>query len=386
MYKKYFSHFLEANKGKYHFACHSHHYWPDCSRQAQIDYWDDTAKYVDHKWGYFFEKKIPTLNKLISDILNVSDRNITYAPNTHELVYRFITSLISKYKKIKIITTDSEFYSFERQIRRLIEEEVCEVEIVPTQPLSNFKERFINKSKSQSYHLAFYSNVFFNSGYGIDNLQEFSSSIKSDYQFIDGYHSFMAIPQDLGFMGNRTYFVAGGYKYASAGEGSCFLISPTGSDLRPVNTGWFADLANLDNVDNSTIQYSNDGLRFAGATQDFTSIYRFISTLELYKQEGITVDKIHDYVVKNEDRLLTGIEDTKFFQYLIKPNSLCRGHFLAFDFKDSSKCKKAVELLQKNSIFCDSRNSVLRLGFCIYQDEKDIDYLVSIIKKINKEI
>ncbi|EQC43513.1 aminotransferase class V-fold PLP-dependent enzyme [Bacteriovorax sp. Seq25_V] len=386
MYKSLFTHFLKANEGKYHFACHSHHYWPDCSREAQLAYWDDTAKYVDNKWGYFFEKKISRLDQLISDVLNIKNKNFTYAPNTHELVYRFLSSLIRRDSKLKIISTDSEFYSFERQINRLIEEGLCEVDIVPTYPYSTFKERFSKKSHEKNYQLAFYSNVFFNSGYAIDALAEFSLNIKADYQLIDGYHSFMAVPLDLSFMGDHTYFVAGGYKYASAGEGSCFLISPQCSTLRPINTGWFADLAHLDTVDNSKIQYSNDGLRFAGATQDYTAIYRFIATLEMYKDKKISVETIHQYVIKNEDYFITGIAGTKFASSAIKQNLNFRGHFLAFDFNDSTRCLKVVELLKKENIICDSRNSVLRLGFCIYQDQNDIDYLISVIKKIDKEI
>ena len=58
MYKKYYSRFIEANKNLQHYACHSHHYWPDVTREATIQYWDDSAKYVDDKWDYIFSEKI----------------------------------------------------------------------------------------------------------------------------------------------------------------------------------------------------------------------------------------------------------------------------------------------------------------------------------------
>ncbi|HAD88575.1 MAG TPA: selenocysteine lyase, partial [Alteromonas macleodii] len=46
-YQHFYTGFLNANKGKQHYACHSHYFWPDCTRDAMLNYWDDSAKYVD---------------------------------------------------------------------------------------------------------------------------------------------------------------------------------------------------------------------------------------------------------------------------------------------------------------------------------------------------
>ena len=43
---------------------------------------------------------------------------------------------------------------------------------------------------------------------------------------IDGYHGFMAVPTDLSRIAGRAFYLAGGYKYAMAGEGVCFLHCP----------------------------------------------------------------------------------------------------------------------------------------------------------------
>ena len=59
MYKQWYSHFLKNHPGVQHFACHSHHYWPDVTREAHLQYWEDSAKYVDDKWGHFFSEIIP---------------------------------------------------------------------------------------------------------------------------------------------------------------------------------------------------------------------------------------------------------------------------------------------------------------------------------------
>ena len=38
-------------------------------------------------------------------------------------------------------------------------------------------------------------------------------------------------------------YLAGGYKYAMAGEGACFMHCPPGFGARPRNTGWYASFA-----------------------------------------------------------------------------------------------------------------------------------------------
>ena len=66
MYQQFYQRFLQANQGRQHFACHSHHYWPDVSRDAMLEYWDDTARLVDDKWRYIFGEKVPQTQQLIA--------------------------------------------------------------------------------------------------------------------------------------------------------------------------------------------------------------------------------------------------------------------------------------------------------------------------------
>lgn len=386
MYKKYFSKFLQANYGKYHFACHSHHYWADVTLEAQTQYWLDSAKYTDNKWTYFFTEKIPKLDQNIKNVLNIKKQNITYAPNTHELLFRIISSFDTKKGKIKVLTTDSEFYSFQRQIVRLIEEDLVEVDFVNTKDSASFNERFINQSKTKSYDLAFFSNVFFNSGIALENLSDLCKSICAEIKVIDGYHSFMALDLDLSFMDDKTYFLAGAYKYAGSGEGACFLVSPNNCTLRPYNTGWFAELGELEKADHSKIKYSNDGLRFAGATLDFTSIYRFLSILELYKNENIKISDIHNYVSDLQTHFIESISELNISKQLLNPFKNSRGHFLAFDCISNQRCQEIVTHLLGYNILCDNRNEVLRIGFSLYQSMDDIKYLVEKFTLIDKEM
>lgn len=377
MYKKYYSKFLAANPNVQHYASHSHHYWPDVTFDAVIEYWNDSAKYVDDKWGHFYSTKIPQTQKLISQILNTSyPEQISFAPSTHELVYRLISS-IEKKEKIKILTTDSEFYSFDRQANRLNETDRYEVIKVPVEPFKTFEERFIQEIKKDSYDMVFFSHVFFNSGFKVQNFEKIiqSTSDKS-VVVMDAYHGFMSIPTDLKSVEDRLYYVAGGYKYAQGGEGTCFLISPKGSTLRPVFTSWFATFGDLNHMQPG-VPYANDGSRFAGSTMDFTALYRLHAVLSLFEKEGLTVSKIHLHIKNLQTNFLedlSKISDDFLKSQLTLENLLFTdlnecGHFLTFNLKDVETVEKVKSTLKSSfGIITDSRSTRLRFGFGLYQE------------------
>ena len=375
-YKKYFSKFLTMNEGKTHFACHSHHYWPDCTREAQLQYWDDSSKYVDDKWELIFSKKIPKVQQLISNILDFDrPKDICFAPNTHELVYRVLSSYQNK---IKILTTDSEFYSFSRQLRRLIELNLVEVKIVETSQIETFEERFLKESRN-GYDVIFLSQVFFNSGLALIDFTNFVEKLtQSNSQvIIDGYHAFMAIPTSLKNISDRIFYIAGSYKYAAGGEGCCFMTIPKNCTLTPRNTGWFAEVENLQNVNPNLVPFSNDGLRFAGSTFDFSALYRLKSVLELYEQDGITVNDIHKHVQECQNGFISAMNTHNHLlinsKTLISRGINNHGHFLTFDLPHSDDVKSISKILNSKGIQTDSRETRLRFGFSIYHDI-DFDY------------
>lgn len=81
MYQQHYQRFLSANPNVQHFSCHSHYYWPDVTRQAMLDYWDDSARLADDKWAFFFSDLIPTLQQHISNLLNTGlPGQIVFAP------------------------------------------------------------------------------------------------------------------------------------------------------------------------------------------------------------------------------------------------------------------------------------------------------------------
>ena len=381
MYKHLYSLFLDKNKGIQHYACHSHHYWPDVTRAATIQYWDDSAQYVDDKWDYCFEHKLPRVQQLIANNLNLSyPEQIAFAPNTHEFVARII-SCFDPRKTINVLTTDSEFYSFDRQINRLIETGIVNVKKVPTMPFDTFEERFKEEIKKADYDLVFFSHVFFNSGIVTKNFQDIVATITNPDTIIvmDGYHGFMAVPTDLSSVENRMFYIAGGYKYAQAGEGCCFMYAPKGANQRPLYTGWYAGFGAL-KTDGGNTGYSDNGMRFAGSTMDYAALYRMEASLSLFKQEGLTVEVIHNYVQKMQENFKNYIatlnHDHINLNNLLQLDSNHHGHFFTFALENDVITGEIYTLLKENGVWTDYRGNRLRFGFAIYQNDCiNLDFL-----------
>ncbi len=375
MYQHLYTQFLSARPNIQHFACHSHHYWPDVTREAMLRYWDDTANMVDDKWNYIFGEKLPATQQLIAESLNLkSAQRIVFAPNTHELLYRIYSSFEPD-KKIKILTTDSEFYSFQRQSERLEQAGLVEITRVATEPFATFEQRFADAAKQQTFDWIFVSQVFFNSGYAIADLDSFIQQLPIEPVItIDGYHGFFAIPTDLSNLEHKIFYLAGSYKYAQGGEGACFAVVPDGN-FQPIYTGWFAEFGDLHQRQQGHVGYAKDGQQFAGATIDFTALYRLHASLTLFKQENLSVNVIHDYVKKCQQAFLQHINSLDHpllnMQNLLRPHQQ-HGHFLTFQLPDDDVAHLA-KVLDNNGIKTDFRGNRLRFGFAIYHNPEQYD-------------
>lgn len=375
-YKHLFTKTLRADKDRLHFAAHSHHPWPDVTFEAQRQYWDDSARHLDRKWGeVIFPEIIPAAQRGIADILNLSNpENIAFSVNTHEFVNRLLSCLPDK---PRILTTDSEFYSFARQIKRLEEDGLVTMDYVGAQPFESFPDRFMHKIAKNDYDMVFFSQTFFNAGYAVPDLAEIVKAVTNDETLvvIDGYHGYMALPTDLSAIENRAFYMSGGYKYAMAGEGCCFLHCPDGYGPRPRNTGWFADMGALEDQSSDKVAYATDGFRFWGATFDPSGLYRTKAVFDMLKTENITIEDIHNHVLRLQSLFIE--ENKADLGTLITPtDTATRGHFLTFETDRAAELQDA--LLAQN-IITDRRQNRLRFGFGIYHDADDVLKLCEIL-------
>jgi len=369
-YKQLFSHFLQSKPSRLHAAAHSHHPWPDCSKEAHERAWLDAALHIDKKWDVVFGETIPEAQGHIARQLSLPDpESICFAPNTHEFVTRIRSCLPTP---AKILTTDAEFHSFARQCQRWQEAGEVEVEVIAAEPFETFGERFVAAARDGDHHLVYVSQVFFNSGFFVDCIPQLADVLREreTQLVVDGYHAFMALPISLAPVADQLFFIGGGYKYAMAGEGTCFMHCPPGAFERPVNTGWFAGFGSLEG-DASDVQYASGGMRFAGATFDPSGLYRFNAVQRMLLEQGLDVAAIHAHVKALQERFLQERDQRNFDIGELVPSTEAtrRGHFLTFR---SPRASAYYEQLAKRDIVVDVRGDRLRFGFGLYHDMEDV--------------
>src|SRR5437879_5711994 len=182
------------------------------------------------------------------------------------------------------------------------------------------------------------SHVFFDSALSIDPTFVVRAVRDSKSLIvIDGYHAFMAVPTDLGAIAKRAFYLAGGYKYAMAGEGVCFMHCPPGFCPRPRDTGWYAGFSALE-TGGAGVPFAEDGSRFFGATFDVSGLYRFNAVQNWLSREGLSVADMLGYVRALEGVFLAELSRRQAplgSSDLLVAEETRRGRFLAFRTKNA---------------------------------------------------
>ncbi|WP_134494309.1 aminotransferase class V-fold PLP-dependent enzyme [Microvirga pakistanensis] len=370
-----FSRFLDAAPERLHFAAHSHHPWPDVTRAAHLQAWDDAARLVDDKWEHVLGPVLEEFRAHAAGHLNLPDSGtIAVAPNTHEFLKR-ILSCFPADRPVRILTSDGEFHSFSRQIARLEEESLAAVTRVKVEPFASFEDRFRSAAAGE-HDLVFVSQVFFNSGFAADVRSLVDAAGERALVVIDGYHGFMARPMDLSAVAQRAFYIAGGYKYAMAGEGACFMHCPPDWGPRPRDTGWYAAFGALAAAQPGQVGYSADGWRFMGATFDPSGLYRFNAVMRWLRDEGITPAIVHAHAIALQQLFVQHVADIPALgraRLVVPEDEMRRGNFLTFETPGAQDLHAG---LTQRHVVTDVRGNRLRIGFGLYQTQEEVSELV----------
>ena len=169
---------------------------------------------------------------------------VALAPNTHELVLRFLSALCRCGSGRSSSRPDGEFHTLRRQLGRL-GEEVLEVVRLPARPVETLAERLAAEAPGASAVLV--SAVLFEDSRIVPELPALAAACEDAGAelLVDAYHALGCLPFTVAGL-ERAWIVGGGYKYLQLGEGNCFLrLPPQADELRPAITGWYAEFDEL---------------------------------------------------------------------------------------------------------------------------------------------
>jgi selenocysteine lyase/cysteine desulfurase len=372
--RSHFSRFLGADPERLHLAAHSHHLWPDVSRDAQILAWDEAARLADGKWGPIMGEVWAEAQGHVARHLNLPDPGtVVFAQNTFDFWLRLL-SCFPPDRPLRVLATDGEFHSFTRLSRRLAEDGLMAVEEIGIEPHATFAERFAQAAARGGHDLVLFSQVFFVSGFEVADLRSLVRAVRDPETFvvIDGYHGFLAVPTDLSGVADRAFYLSGGYKYAMTGEGAAFMHCPPGYGPRPRATGWYAAFSQLAAAQGGAVPYAPDGFRFMGATFDATALYRFNAVMRWLQDVGVGAAQVRGHAQALQERFVAALAEARAplsaADLAVPLDETRRGSFLTFRRPDASALHARLAAAR---IVTDVRGDRLRVGFGLYHAAED---------------
>lgn len=364
------------------FTGHSHQAWPDTALEGIIESFLTASQQVDDKWIAVFDK-VEHLRGYLRTFYDDPGGFYCLSENTHNLVVRWLSAHDLK-NKPRIVTTDAEFHSINRQLTRL-EEEGIEIVRVPALPLDGFARRF-DAALNDKTAAALISHIYFSTSLINSELPNCANSAKK-YGIpllIDDYHGTNVVQTSIRKEGlEDCYLLIGGYKYMQWGEGNCFLRFPAGCSLRPVVTGWFTIFDRLSAEQSGNVPFDDGNNRFMGGTFDGTSQFRAARVVDFFKKMRLTPETLEATY-----RAQIGYMKERFKQLDLDPAKIKPAHdyplnrnggFLAMS---SPIARDIWAGLKKNGVFTDYRGHILRMGPAPYITSGQIDEAMHILKKV----
>lgn len=353
---------------------HSHQAWPDVALDGQREAFDDAAAHWDDKWERAFDRAA-RVRAGLSAMLGDDDRGtLTLADSTHTLLVRLLSSLDLRARP-RLLTTDAEFHSARRQLDRLAEAGL-EVVRVPADPVDDLPARLAAAVDDRTAAVLV-SKVLYATARVVPALHDVADACRRHgaVLVVDSYHALGALDWSLGDDDlHDAFVVGGGYKYLQQGEGVCFLRWPSGTTLRPVVTGWFADFGAVSGSGVDQVGFGDGPERFAGATYDPTSHYRAARVLEFFDDHAMTPAWLRAVSVAQVARLAAAVEALDADPVVLRPALAGppgeRAGFLALRTPLAGRLQ---EDLRARGVFTDHRGDMLRLGPAPYLRDDQLD-------------
>lgn len=365
---------------------HSHQAWPDCAERGQALSFADAADLVDEKWGRAFEKAA-RVRRAIASLLDDDNGYIALAPNTHELIVRFLSALPIA-RRPRIVSTDGEFHTIRRQLDRLREERFVEIVRIPASPATTLTQRLAHElaASPDRTSAVLLSSVLFGSAHIVTDFPAIADACRraGAELLVDVYHHLNVVPFSVRELSLASAFiVGGGYKYLQLGEGNCFLRFPRDCTLRPIVTGWFSEFTLLEKRHGSSpLGYGQAEDRFAGATYDPTSHYRAAEVFDFFEAENLTPPFLRE-VSRHQVGLLARLfDDADLDPAVISrdrtvPSTQVAG-FLALQSPHAEVLSGA---LRARGVLTDYRGDVLRLGPAPYLSDAQLENAMALLKE-----
>jgi len=368
-----------ALEGSLHFAAHVRRPWPDAAREAALECWQDSLLPPEVWWRKVRGEVLPRALEQAAELIKWPKAEwITAAPTAHELFARVLSCLPAG-RDLRVLTTDSEPRSTQRQLARL-EEDGANVEKIFAEPFGTFGDRLLAAIKGADHDLIVLSQVLPDTGLRVPDeilIAVAARAPRGAIVLIDAGYAFGELPIDLSKASERAFVLAGGGRGAPAGEGLAFLAVPEACPLRPVDTGALADPDGLARAVVAPVAYELGGARFNGGAFDPNALYRWNALWAWRKKARASVREADAYVRALQRRFVLRLAEKPrgpLSAELLTSMELPKiGHFLVMRHPEAPRLSRFLN--DELRILVDAYGDRLRFGFGLHLDEADVDEL-----------
>lgn len=260
----------------------------------------------------------------------------------------------------RVVATEGEFDSMDFILRSWSERRRIELTLVPPDDRGVFHARDIARALEQPADLLLISHAFYATGQLLEGAGELIDRAhdRGALVLLDTYHSAGVLPMDLRSLGagGPDFAVGGSYKYARGGPGACWLaVRPDhadGSDLRTLDTGWFAkrDTFGFDRSGPPRRKPGGDG--WLESTPPVLTVFQALAGLELLLAIG--VDRLRAHNLDQQADLVRALSDRGVPTRDVGPS----GAFVLVPAPDAPAASAA---LAERGVFTDARLGCVRL-------------------------
>jgi selenocysteine lyase/cysteine desulfurase len=324
-------------------------------------------------WGWWTQKN-ESVRTAVADLVNARTDEVAITASASAGINGVASALDFSGPRNRVVISDFEFPT-NAQIWHAQEKRGAEVVHVPEDengyiPLEHFEAAIDERTA-----IVAVTHVCYRNGARLDipGIVEIARR-HGALVLLDAYQSMGTMPIDVKAYG-VDFMVSGMLKYmlGTAGIGFLYVREALARTLEPTVTGWFGQ-ADIGAMDITRHNPAPNARRFETGTPPVPNCYAAEAGIRILKDVGL--DRIEERIRDLTRRFMNRARE-EGFQIATPDDDARRGPMVAVRSTDDVKL---VDILTDRSIVTSCRFGNLRAGFHAYNNEDDIEVLISTLR------
>jgi cysteine desulfurase/selenocysteine lyase len=314
------------------------------------------------------------LRKKASQLLNCPVENLAIVSSASEILSQ-LPQLFAIKSGSKILVISSDFPAITRPWIAYSQKTDCELKFIDEHANENLTEQIVQNIDKNTAAVCV-SHVQFSTGTQLDikKIRQVASKFGARL-VIDVTQAAGAVPISANDW-QADILVCSGYKWLG-GHGGVALAVISSELLKelPPSPGWFGGDNPFD-MTATLLPLSKTAKRYTQATMSYISIVGLTASISELLEIG--VPKIFSHSQEMAKLLKDGLTNSQWTTHRPTQDKSVSSHIITL-VNESSDISQTVQNLKEQKIFCGVRNGRLRISLAHYNDESDINALLSVL-------